>query len=187
MRIPARGVKHGITDRLTTGFCLFITFTICLGMSFPWLMLPKWKTLGNPPKPATKFLDASLGSVIVQTSNGDLFIYDPEYTFWWDDFGTPVGEWKGTNSSTIEWDENDCNYSAYLAPPPPGVVIDRINDTFCFEFSKEARYVLLEDGSVWWWSNRDDRLQFLLMCPYGIGGFLIGLMAISIWSRFKKR
>ena len=110
-----------------------------------------WQALGAPPEPPVGFVDADLGFVCVRGLDGSLF----ECTHW---TGVTADNacWKAVDQPQKRggYVEHGKVYGGKM-PLPPGPVVQTL-DLIGHEHRESttyARYVLLEDGSVWFWEH----------------------------------
>jgi hypothetical protein len=78
------------------------------------------------------------------------------------------------------------------APDPPGTVVGRLQVSVWYaEDAFEARYVLLDDGTVWRWEyDRGAYLTFTLLAAGPVAGALLACVSTTVvWVRhsWKKR
>ncbi len=147
----------------------------------------KWQPLEIPPEPPAKILSVNLQSIDIQTISGTVYTYKPDTSYWMT-YDRPTGKWiKGRMAA--DQIEQSCNTEdTWISLAPPGKVIETHDFSWCPEIIVKVKYVLLEDGSIWRWSDPGtaNGITILLIAP--ILGFVIGIiLSFIIWLQEKNR
>jgi len=139
--------------------------------------------MGKSPGGAVEIVDADPGLVFIR--NGDEAIYRcPEC-------------WQQAELLNEPLLDSSYECTADVRPPePPGIVIHEFSDTECYaDVRTYFTYVVLEDGSVWEWTNTGGWTDMFIFSMFGIAGCLIGTLAAFFgtvifqlyWFTRKKR
>ena len=141
----------------------------------------RWQPLGSPPEPPVEFVDAGLYRVYVRGQDGSLF----ECAH----MDEPIKQdecWKSVEQPESPGYRVQYGYDyGSKTPSPPGPVVE----TFGLkgypyrENSTYARYILLEDGSVWVWKHHSSPMPLILAV---MGGLFFGLalavvLIVTMW------
>jgi hypothetical protein len=141
----------------------------------------RWESLDAPPEPAVEFVDADLGFVSVRGQDGSTF----ECVHWTGETGDNAC-WKNVEQSrkSIGGTEHGVSYGGKM-PSPPGPVVESL-DLIGHEHRESTtyvRYVLLEDGTVWFWTYYTGSGKVMATL---LGGPIFGLalavvLIVGIW------
>ena len=155
------------------GFCASAGFSSLVGFRF----IP-WYSLGMPPEPAEKILNASPFSIEVITVSGKRYTFQPDaYVL----AKKLQGNWVEDNSFiTKDLQEPICEFNPkYTSLPKHLKTIDYAAIAWCPEIIVNIQYAILEDGSVWRWNTNPSPTLIPASWWLGAGiGFLVGLILV---------
>ena len=151
----------------------------------------RWRSLGAPPERPTAIVDADLDRVYVRGQDGSLYECDRNGPTQDDACWVQVEQPRERDSSV----EHGNSYRGKL-PSSPGPVTEALDVSRHFaERAWYARYVLLEDGSVWVWAyNADANTSLLLLFTGPICGLALAIvlvlliwLALGVWGLLRGR
>ena len=141
--------------------------------------LSRWQSLGGPPEGGAEIVAGDPGVVYVRSKAGQVYGCEPPQAVaggCWREAREPYQvDPKAVYDSPVYQGEVE---------PPPGNVVDRLDVTIWqAEDAFEARYALLEDGTVWKWEydvGAYFSLGLLLLGP--AAGLAIAILAaVALW------
>lgn len=140
--------------------------------------LTPWYSLGTPPEPAEKILAAYPFSIVVISSSGNRYSFEPANR--WDD--KLQGNWFMDDSfEEKKFQGPFCEFDAkYASLPKIAKTIDYASLAWCPEIIVYIQYAIVEDGSVWRWNPNYHPSTF--PHPELVGlcmGFIIGLILVA--------
>ncbi|MBN1315787.1 MAG: hypothetical protein JXA42_09975 [Anaerolineales bacterium] len=141
----------------------------------------RWKSLGIPPDGGMEILGSGGIDVYIKTTTGKVYVCSmPKRRNCWEETEWPpkVMQWSEPVEDDIFW----------VSRPPDNVIDSIAVGDFAFDHIGEAKYVLLQNGSVWRWYHVKSELPFMPSCNTGMGmsaGFLFGIMYVMN-SKDKK-
>jgi hypothetical protein len=151
-----------------------------------------WRSLGKPPAPIARLVDAEFDTVYVQTVQGDIFscYRASQYDI---DCWTKVTFVPQVSRGPCALDHPT------LAPPPPLPPVEVLDINYCHRFGRsEFKYILLADGTVMQWiyddfhwtlppqqAQRFNRKVFAGTC-LGLAGGLAGA-GLMLWKWRQHR
>ena len=165
----------------------------CLGLAcgfgvYQWLISARhWQTLGAPPEKAVAIVTGNRDTLYVQTDTGRLYACTNTST------DAPENCWRESpppepSNRFVRFDEN---LDAFVTRAPPGKVVDTLDVTINMaDFPLRTRYVLLEDGTLWWWDYDGPRWDDLIgLCLSGGGLAAGGALAavVAVIRRLRRR
>jgi hypothetical protein len=139
----------------------------------------RWRSLGAPPERPMEIVDADLDRVYVRGQDGALFECDRTGPTRDDACWKEVEQPRERES----WVEHGDAYQG-KRPAPPGPVKEALDVSWQFaERASYARYVLLEDASVWVWVyHADANASLLLLFGGPVCGLALALaIVLAIW------
>jgi hypothetical protein len=143
------------------------------GAALGWRLISaqsSWRPLGTPPEAAQIIKLATPSLIVIQTASGHIYGYRDAYSSYAYG-GSPQGRWTTRPGPVEGWDAAQCSKNTYVPADrdPPGAMRDSISCLALVEQSQIGMiYAILDDGSVWRWSNP--------LWPEKVGGvFLVGL------------
>jgi hypothetical protein len=144
-----------------------------------WKRADKWEALGRPPVMPAEIVDADLSEVLVRGQDESLYVCDhtgrTRDKACWEPLDH-TGEGYGDVS-------HDTYRGSVEIPPPPGVVKQTLDVSWHrAERASYARYVLLEDGSLWVWDHHADANWSLVLLAVGpICGLALAVVIVAMW------
>jgi hypothetical protein len=141
----------------------------------------RWRTLGAPPTGAVALITADPNLVYVETASGGFFACAHNGR------AAGAGCWAPAEPPFAIAPEADFERAVFSGdvPPPPGNLVDQLPVSLIFaDTASEARYAVLDDGSVWVWeysAGGYDSLIALLLGPVvglGAGLLIIGVLVL---------
>jgi hypothetical protein len=143
----------------------------------------RWRSLGAPPHGGAEFITGDPDVVYVRTAAGDTYACRYYGSVGADTCWYAVQEPLKVHPN-IQFDdplfEGDVD-------PPPGTVVDALHVTaWERDASFEARYVLLQDGTVWKWEYDAVGYSGLIIIVLALfaGLILAGGLVIALWLGF---
>jgi hypothetical protein len=136
-----------------------------------------WQSLGSPPIKATSIAYVDLDVVCVRGADGSLAACEPVVST------RKEGCWRPIDALP-DRDERIDHRDTFRGqiPPAPGTVVDSLDLSFDWaERATHARYVLLDDGTVWQWRHNADANTALGIVALGtVCGLALAIAILAV-------
>lgn len=200
--------KSGLWAGATTLIFALAALGALLGLGLGWKRAGRilqgaetlWRAFPLPEGArATRFVKSTGPALFAESSDGRLFaVAAPGFSRWYP--ATSVEEFSKRSDSITGSCTNKNQNPGMRIPAPPGAVKEQIDCEYRIppEAGGFVRFVQLEDGTLWRWSNVSSTHAFVLVpatylqftclygLGYGLGGAALGL-ALALGLAWRAR
>jgi hypothetical protein len=144
-----------------------------------WRRSDDWEALGRPSVMPAEIVDADLSQVLVRGQDGSLYVCDQNGptrdNACWEQVDQIAEGYGGVSHDTYR--------GSVEIPPAPGAVMQTLDVSWhAAERASYARYILLEDGSLWVWDHHADANWSLVLLAVGpICGQALAVVIVVLW------
>ncbi len=157
-----------------------ISGSLAIGLGFLALRfapLGKWEQVPNPTEKAVRIITYDTRSLYVSTESEKIYICDV-----WGDICEEVGDQDVVDHPDL------CKSAHQLVPNPPDKPIDQREFHLCgADMTIQLDYVILDDGTIWEWSNSFGWAEGLIFRALCVSGGAVGFVGGIIYALIKRR